>query len=93
MRDATLAWLKDAGERVFWTFVQGATAVLTAEQFGLFELGDGGLWKAAAAGGIGAVFSMVKSVAAQRATGNTAQLGAKTYSYTEQGPGSAGAET
>jgi hypothetical protein len=44
------------------------------------------------AGGIGAVFSMVKSVAAQRATGNTAQLGAKTYSYTEQGPGSAGVE-
>lgn len=90
--DSTVnAWWKDAAERLFWTAVQGSTAILTAQQLGWFDLGDGDLWKAAAAGGVGACFSFVKSLAATRLSrGDTAQLGAATYSYTEPGPGSAG---
>jgi hypothetical protein len=93
MTDTTKAWWKDALERLLWTFIQGATAILTAAQFGWVEMGDGQLWKAAAAGGVAAVFSLLKSFAAERLTASrTAQWGAKTYSYTEQGPGSAGAD-
>lgn len=89
--DNTRAWWKDAAERLLWTFIQGALAVLTADQFGLIELVDGELWKAAAAGGIGSALSFIKSLASVRtSTGGTAQLGVRTYSYTEPGPGSAG---
>lgn len=92
-KDTFLAWLKDTVERGVWTFIQGATAVLTAEQFDLLELGDGGLWTAAAAGGIGAIFSALKSAAAAKvSSGNTAQLGVKTYDYEAVGPGAAGAD-
>lgn len=93
MNDTTKAWLKDTAERMFWTFIQGATAILTVHQLGWLELGDGELWKAAAAGGVGGVFSLLKAVAATRlGARSTAQLGTKTYSYTEAGPGSAGGD-
>jgi hypothetical protein len=91
MESATRAWWKDAAERVVWTFIQGASAILTVDQLGWIDLGDQSIWKAAAAGGVGAVFSLIKSVAAERLTpGGTAQMGAHTYSYTESGPGAAG---
>lgn len=92
MKDNTKAWWKDAAERLLWTFVQGALAVVTAQQLGWVELGDGDVWKAAAAGGIGASLSFIKSLASSRGRGGTAQMGLKTYSYTETGPGSAGAD-
>ena len=84
------AWFRDTLERLVWTAIQGALAVVTAQGLGWVELGDGDLWKAAAAGGLAAALSFVKSLAAGRAQGGTAQLGATTYSYTEAGPGSAG---
>ena len=90
MSDATKAWLKDTAERFFWTAVQGALSIPILDSFGWVELGDGMMWKAMAAGGVGAVLSLVKSIAAGRLGGSTAQLGTKTYSYTEAGPGSAG---
>lgn len=94
MKDNTRAWWKDAGERLAWTFVQGALAILTAQQFGWIELGDGDLWKAAAAGGIGSSLSFIKALASTRLSrGGTAQLGMRTYSYTAAGPGSAGADS
>ena len=86
------AFWKDTLERLLWTWVQGATSVLTLDQFGWIDLQDGELWKAAAAGGLAAVFSFAKALAAQRLMGGTAQLGTKTYSYTESGPGSAGGD-
>lgn len=85
MSDATKAWLKDAGERVIWTFLQGfAAALVLAEGLNIDTL------QAAALAGMMAAMSAVKSIAANRTSGETAQLGAKTYSYTAQGPGSAG---
>lgn len=93
MTNDTKAWWKDALERLTWTFIQGALAVPTLAQFGWIEIGDGGFWKTAAGGGLMAAFSFIKSFAAKRLSeGDTAQLGSKTYSYTESGPGSAGAE-
>lgn len=96
MRDSTLAWLKDAGERLVWTFIQGALGVpIGAEVYELITN------KAVAvptlflmlSGGIAAVLSFIKSLAASKlSAGDTAQLGARTYSYTESGPGAAGAD-
>lgn len=85
MSDSTKAWLKDAAERIVWTFIQGfAGALILAQTLDLETL------EAAALGGLMAALSAVKAVAAGRLGGDTAQLGARTYSYTEQGPGSAG---
>lgn len=90
-KETTRAWWRDALERLVWTFLQGAIAILTVNQFGLIELVDDELWKAAAAGGVGASLSLIKSFAATKLSqGDTAQLGAHTYSYTETGPGAAG---
>lgn len=90
----TKAWFKDTLERLLWTAVQGALTVLTLDQFGWIQLVDGELWKAAAGGAVAGTFSFLKSVAASRLadSGGTAQLGTKTYSYTEPGPGSAGGD-
>lgn len=91
MEESINAWWKDAAERLLWTFIQGALAILTVDQFGWIELVDGEIWKAAAGGGIGASLSFIKALASSRLSrGGTAQLGLRTYSYTEQGPGSAG---
>lgn len=93
MENDVRAWWKDAAERLFWTALQGALAILTAQQLGWFDLGDGDLWKAAAAGGVGSSLSFIKSLAATKlSAGGTAQLGMRTYSYTEAGPGSAGSD-
>jgi hypothetical protein len=87
MTDSTRAWIKDALERLIWTFIQGfAGALILAQTLDLETL------EAAALGGLMAALSALKSVAANRLGGETAQMGAKTYSYTEQGPGSAGAD-
>jgi hypothetical protein len=87
------AWGKDAAERLFWTFVEGSIGILVVQQLGWIELGDGELWKAAAAGGVSSSLSFIKSFASTRLSrGGTAQLGLSTYSYTAQGPGSAGSE-
>lgn len=91
MTDTTKAWWKDALERLAWTALQGALSIPILEGLGWVELGDQTVWKAAAAGGIVAALSFVKSLAASRIGGDgTAQLGATTYSYTETGPGAAG---
>lgn len=76
------AWWRDAAERLAWTFLQGALAIITAQGFGWVELGDGDIWKAAAAGGMAAALSLLKSIIATRLSGgSTAQLGANTYSH------------
>ncbi len=76
------AWWRDAAERLIWTFAQGALAVITAQGFGWVELGDGDIWKAAAAGGLAASLSFIKSLAASRLSGGeSAQLGTNTYSH------------
>jgi hypothetical protein len=93
MRSTVIAWLKDTTERVFWTFVQGSTAILTVDQFGWVDFGDMNIWKAAVAGGAAAVFSLIKAAASSRiGAKGTAQLGTKTYAYEESGPGSAGGD-
>ncbi len=93
MLETTRAWWKDALERLLWTFVQGALAIPTLDGLGWVDFGEVDLWKAMAAGGTMAAFSFIKTVAAKRLSeGSTAQLGAKTYSYTEAGPGAAGAD-
>lgn len=87
MTDPTRAWIKDALERVIWTFVQGFTAaIILADSLNLEVAG------AAAMAGLMAAIAVVKAVAGNRLGGETAQLGMNTYSYTEQGPGSAGAD-
>lgn len=91
--DNRMAWWKDAAERLLWTFLQGALAIMTAQQFGWVELGSGEWWKAAALGGLASAMSLGKSLfAAQLSPGDTAQLGAHTYSYTATGPGAAGGD-
>lgn len=87
MSPATRAWIKDAAERVAWTAVQGfASALLLSDALNLDAL------QAALLGATMAVLALVKSTAAAQLGGDTAQLGAKTYSYTEPGPGSAGVD-
>ena len=56
-------WLKDATERVGWTFLQGALATGSLEQL---ATGDLDAWRAAAVGGIAAVLSLIKAIAARR---------------------------
>lgn len=51
----------DIAERVFWTFVAGATSTLLLSGFL-----DTEAWKAAVVGGVSAVISLVKGVAASR---------------------------
>lgn len=85
MSDSTRAWVKDALERVIWTAVQTfAGALILADALNLDAT------KAAALAATTAVLTVIKTVAANRLGGDTAQLGPSTYSYTEQGPGSAG---
>lgn len=96
MTEDRWAWWKDTAERLIWTFVQGAIGVpIGVEIIELLtdtELAIGYLF-GMLAGGIGAVLSFVKSVAADKLTrGGTAQMGVHTYSYTEAGPGSAGGD-
>ena len=93
MNDSFKAFLLDTAERMFWTFVQGATGLLTVDALDWIDLGDITMWEAAGAGGVTALFSLLKSIAASRlAARNTAQLGVKTYAYEEAGPGAAGAD-
>lgn len=96
MQDSTKAWWKDTLERLVWTFIQGALGVTTGvelvELFTNEEMALGTLF-AMLAGGLGSVYSLIKSVAAERlSSGGTSQWGVKTYSYTEAGPGSAGGD-
>lgn len=51
----------DIVERVLWTFAQGAAATLLLS--GAFDIDT---WKAAAIGGVAAVLSMLKGLAASR---------------------------
>jgi len=93
MKDSTKAWWKDTAERLSWSFVQGALTVPIMDAFGWIDMINGELWKTAAAGGLMGVFAFLKSMAATKLSGGgTAQLGLKTYSYTEAGPGTAGGD-
>jgi hypothetical protein len=56
-------WLRDTLERALWTFVQGALAVVPVE---LLASGDLTAANAAFVGGVAAVLSLVKSVAATK---------------------------
>jgi hypothetical protein len=56
-------WIADAAERAGWTFVQGALAVVPVE---LLATGDPTARNAALVGGIAAVLSLLKSVAATK---------------------------
>ena len=56
-------WIKDAAERVGWTFLQGALATGSLEQL---ATGDLDAWRAAAVGGVAAVLALVKAIAARR---------------------------
>ena len=56
-------WIKDAAERVAWTFLQGALATGSLEQL---ATGDLDAWRAAAVGGVAAVLSLLKAIAARR---------------------------
>ena len=56
-------WIKDATERVAWTFVQGALGTVSAEAI---ATGDPSALRAAAIGGLAAVLSLVKAIAAKR---------------------------
>lgn len=89
------AWWKDTLERLGWTFLQGSFGSVGAIEIAEAMTGTDvalGMLFSMLVGGIGAVFSFIKSVAAAKVSeGGTAQLGAKTYSYTEPGPGAAGA--
>lgn len=96
MDDTRKAWWKDAAERLVWTFIQGALGVPIGAE--IYEV----ITDQAVAvptlflmlsGGVGAVLSLIKSTAASKlSAGDTAQLGARTYSYTEAGPGAAGGD-
>lgn len=55
-------WI-DLLERMVWTFVQAFLAALTANGLNIVDLGG---WEAAAIAGLGAVLSLLKSVAAHR---------------------------
>ena len=61
------AWLTDAVERVAWTFVQASIATGGAEAIAAAALdGEVSVLRAAAIGGIAALLSAVKAVAARR---------------------------
>jgi hypothetical protein len=53
--------LLDIAERVFWTFIQGASATLLLSGFL-----DTEAWKAACVGGVAAVLALVKGTAASQ---------------------------
>lgn len=77
-------WLRDTLERVFWTFVQAATGILTAAELGWLQLGEVQVWQAATAAGVAAVISLLKAIAATKVgEAGTAQLGVNTYTNTE----------
>lgn len=56
-------WLRDATERVAWTFVQGALAAVPVEAL---ATGDVTVLTAAATGGVAAVLSLLKTIAAKK---------------------------
>lgn len=56
-------WVKDAAERVGWTFLQGSLATGSLEQL---ATGDLDAWRAASVGGIAAVLALLKAIAARR---------------------------
>ena len=62
-----LNWSRDAGERVGWTFVQAAIAAVGSETLAV-GIADGNLsvLRAAAVGGLAAVLSAVKALAARK---------------------------
>ncbi|MEU1496977.1 hypothetical protein [Streptomyces sp. NPDC005732] len=67
------AYSRDLGERVVWTFLGGTTAVLAAAGPG--DMFHASLWQAAGTGGIAAVISLVKGLAARwRDVRNSASL-------------------
>lgn len=93
MIDSTKAWWKDVAERLVWSFIQGALSIPIMDGFGWIEMTGGELWKTAAAGGVVSALAFIKGIAALRLSGGgTSQLGLKTYSYTEAGPGTAGGD-
>lgn len=59
-------WLRDAGERVAWTFVQASIAAVGSEALALGIVGgDVSVLRAAGVGGLAAVLSAVKALAAK----------------------------
>ena len=60
-------WARDATERVAWTFAQAAIAAVGSEALAVaFVGGDVDVLRAAGIGGLAAVLSLVKSIAAKR---------------------------
>lgn len=60
-------WLRDAGERVAWTFVQASVAAVGSEALAVgIADGDVSVIRAAGVGGLAAVLSAVKALAAKR---------------------------
>lgn len=59
-------------ERVFWTFVQGALAIPVLDAFNVNGLDDVNMWTAALAGGVAAVLSLLKNLAAEATQGTPA---------------------
>jgi len=55
-------WVRDTAERVAWTFTQGALSAVAVESL---AVGDPSAWTAALVGGIAAVLSLLKAVAAR----------------------------
>lgn len=67
------AYGRDLAERVVWTFLGGTTAVITAA--GPADMFHASLWQAVGTGGIAAVVSLVKGLAARwRDVRNSASL-------------------
>jgi len=55
-------WVRDTIERVAWTFTQGALGTVAIESL---AAGNPSAWTAALVGGIAAVLSLLKAVAAR----------------------------
>ena len=61
------AWLRDSAERVAWTFVQASIAAVGSEALAVAAVdGEVSVLRGAAVGGLAAVLSAVKAVAAKR---------------------------
>ncbi|MFJ9628105.1 hypothetical protein ACIRU8_10475 [Streptomyces sp. NPDC101175] len=66
-------YARDLGERIAWSFLGGTTAVITAA--GPADMFHASFWQAVGTGGIAAVVSLVKGLAARwRSTSNSASF-------------------
>ena len=69
-------YAKDLAERVIWTFLGGTAAMVVAA--GPADMLDASFWKAAGVGGLAAVVTLVKGLAARK-------IGAKNSASTAPG--------